>query len=99
MAAVVCGDPMTVKEVNLEELIKRLRELVAGIGLLEEVRPGTRESSMLTSKDWTRIRGMYDLLVAMEERVTTLKSRVQPFVSTDIVRVHRADILTLLERA
>jgi hypothetical protein len=59
----------------MEELIARLRALVEGIGVQEEVRPGCMESSLLTSRDWTRVRGMHDLLLAMEERVATLRTR------------------------
>jgi hypothetical protein len=47
---------------QMQELIKRLTTLLDGMGLGEEVRPGTVEASMLTSRDWGRLRGMRDLV-------------------------------------
>ncbi len=54
-----------------------MRILLGGIGYREEVRPGTVESSSLTNRDWTRINGMQDLLLAMDDRVRTIKATVR----------------------
>jgi hypothetical protein len=56
------------------ELIARLGTLLGELGREERVRPGCMESSLLTSRDWTRIRGMGDILLAMEERVATIRA-------------------------
>lgn len=58
------------------ELLKRMSALLDNIGMGEEVRPGTVEASSLTSRDWARLRGMRDLVVAMEERAWTLRKEV-----------------------
>ncbi len=63
MAAIVCGDPMTVKEVNLEELIRRMSDL------LDRAR-AARDPSIELS-------GMGDVLLAMEDRVRTMRYRTE----------------------
>ena len=57
----------------MQELIERLRDLIAALGTEELVRHGCKEASLITSRDWGRIRGCLDLLLAMEERTDTIR--------------------------
>lgn len=76
----------------MDELIERLRQLLRKIGAEEEVRPGTRESSVLTSRDWTRLHGMHDLLLAMEERGQAIRNEEMRSVSREEFEVRMAGL-------
>lgn len=71
----------------MQELIARLKTLLEEFGSYEEVRPGTKEASSLTSRDWTRYHGMQDLVLAMEDRMATLRSYSGPALPDDVVRL------------
>lgn len=81
----------------MQELIRRLTDLVEALGIEEDVRPGCREASMITSRDWARVRGMLDILLAMEGRCDSIRAAATSQLG---MRCHAPPgLLELLERA